>query len=105
MAGLDDEPLTHGPGRHDGMAACRLCSSTDASADHGWCAASGGLVCDSCCRRVLLGDVSGLRLPAPETDLADDAETIISACLGCERGQRWYANLMLERVTRGVGNC
>lgn len=103
MAGLDSDPLAHGPGPHDGMASCRLCSSTEAAADHDWCAASGGLVCDACCRRVLLGEVS--HLGRPVDDLADCAESIISACLACERGRRWYADQMLEHVTRGAGSC
>lgn len=105
MAGLDNEPLTHCPDRHDGMASCRLCSSTDADAGHEWCAAREGLVCDDCCRLVLCGDIGFVRPPGPSSGLAESAEVIISACLGCERGRRWYTDQLLRSFTHGAGTC
>lgn len=103
MAGLDREPLVPERGRHDGMAACRLCASTDAAADHAWCAASEGLVCDECCRHVLLGDVWRLKPLMSPDEIADRAEVIICACLACERGQRWYAEQLQAHFSGGPG--
>ena len=106
MAGLDNEPLTPERERHDGMAACRLCSSTDAIAGHAWCAASGGgLVCDECCRRVLLGDIWQARPLLAASELAERADMIISACLECERGQRWYTEQLRLHFADGNVPC
>ena len=91
MAGLDSEPIVLREERHDGMATCRLCSSTDAAAEHEWCAATRALVCGACCRRLLAGDIRRI----PTRDLDGRAGDIVSACLGCERGRRWFADQLL----------
>lgn len=104
MAGLDNEPLTPDRERHDGAAMCRLCSSTDAIAGHAWCAASGGLVCDDCCRSLLLGDARQVP-PTTASDLARRADMIISACLECERGQRWYTEQLRLHFADGNVPC
>lgn len=101
MAGLDEWPLEIGPSRHDGVAACRLCASTKPDAGHEWCAASGGLICDECCRRVLLGDISRLRPWIPASDLPRHAEEIIGSCLVCERGRRRYVEHLHMRFSNG----
>jgi hypothetical protein len=56
MAGLDTDPLPFAPPPRDGQAHCRLCATTEPDADHDWCRAASGLVCEACCHRVLLGD-------------------------------------------------
>ena len=105
MADLDGAPLERVPPRHDGLAACRLCSSSDAAADHDWCPAAEGLVCDGCCRAVLLGDDVRLRtLTATRVD-EDEAGSPVPACFGCERGHRWFAAQVRSRIGRRSEPC
>lgn len=102
MAGLDrTDPITPSA-RHDGIAACRLCSSSDADAAHEWCPAVGGLVCGACCRQILLGDA--LRLAA-EIASQEDAEALVATCRGCERGHRWFAERVHDRLAPGAIPC
>jgi hypothetical protein len=102
MAGLDTEPLEPRPEPHDGLALCRVCATPDADAGHDWCEAAGGLVCRTCCRRRLLGDVG--RMMAVSAGVAEpDEDTFgaLGACATCERGQRWFARHVLGFMTRG----
>ena len=99
MAGLDIDPLSTRPVPHDGQAHCRLCATVDPHAGHDWCPAVSGLVCDSCCHRVLLGDMGRLALAA--LDPTDDGEGA-GQCAGCERGQQWFAIHVLGHVPRGT---
>jgi hypothetical protein len=93
MAGLDTDPLrpVHRP--HDGQARCRVCTDADAAAEHEWCAAVSGLVCRSCCQRILLGDLGRLMaVAAGAVALGDDTGEDPGACASCERGGRWLAH-------------
>lgn len=102
MAGLDTDPLQTRPEPHDGQALCRVCSSADAEAGHDWCAAASGLVCRTCCQRLLLGDVG--RMMAVSMGVAepeDEDREPLGACAECERGRRWFAQHMLGFMARG----
>ena len=106
MAALDGVPLERRPPRHDGLATCRLCSSSDAAADHEWCPAAEGLVCDACCRHVLLGEDTRLyAIAATRADGDDTVENLTSACFGCDRGRRWFAQQLQDRFGRGTRPC
>jgi hypothetical protein len=105
MADLDRTPQARQTQRHDGLASCRLCASADAAADHDWCPASEGLVCAACCRRVLLGDASPLETAMADADSPEAFEALITACLGCDRAQRWYAEQIHRRFVGGPGPC
>jgi hypothetical protein len=89
MAELDALPLESTPVRHDGLAICRVCCSADAAAAHDWCLAVRGLLCDACCRRILIGEEPRMAWAT----CADDAEgaPLVDECLGCDRGHRWFA--------------
>lgn len=101
MAGLDAEPLKPRADPHDGVATCCVCTTADAEAEHDWCAATSGLVCRSCCQRLLLDDVG--RLMAISMGAAPPAETpeALGACAECERGRRWFAQHVLGYMTQG----
>ena len=105
MADLDGVPLKRVPPPHDGLAACRLCSSSDPAADHDWCLAAEGLVCDACCRRVLLGDDAPLHAIAATRVDGDDAGNLATACFRCERGHRWFAEQLQDRLGRRTEPC
>lgn len=105
MAAIDEDPLTHDPSGHDGVATCRMCASTEAAADHAWCAVSGGLVCDDCCRRVLFGDLRRLGPAAMAAILAEQGDSIIAACVGCDRGRRWYVEQLHHTFSDGSKPC
>lgn len=93
MAGLDTDPLKPAARPHDGQARCHICTDADASAEHDWCAAVGGLVCRSCCQRILLNDLGRLMAVAVGAVAADDdAAKDLGPCSECERGGRWLAH-------------
>jgi hypothetical protein len=96
MAGLDTDPLHQAPPLQDGEARCRLCATAEPEAEHDWCRAASGLVCDACCHRVLLGDLG--RIMAAAFGGADPDDSL-GACAECERGQRWFARQVLGAVT------
>jgi hypothetical protein len=108
MAALDDIPLVIVPPRHDGLATCRLCTTVEAAADHEWCPAVGGLVCERCCRRALLGEDTRLFVIAAtragDAD-ADAPEDLAAACVGCSRGRRWFEEQLREHLNPGGEPC
>ena len=94
MADLDTDPLSRTALPHDGEVRCRLCASADPTACHEWCQAISGLLCESCCQRILLGDLERLMSaamggPLPESTLR---------CAECERGQRWITGHVLSAI-------
>jgi len=106
MAGLDDIPLVIVPPRHDGLATCRLCTTVDAAADHDWCPAVGGLVCDPCCRRALLGeDMRLFVIAATRVGEVDAPEDLAAACMNCARGRRWFEEQLRDRLNPGGAPC
>ncbi len=105
MADLDQAPLERPPHRHDGLAACRLCSSVDAAAQHDWCPAREALVCDACCRRLLAGDVSRADPLVGDPDPLEAFDTLITTCIACERGRRWYAEQIQNHFGSGPEPC
>ena len=108
MAGLDNIPMVIVPPRHDGLAACRLCTTVDAAADHDWCPAVGGLVCDACCRRALLGEDTRLFVVAAARAADADADTtedLATACVECARGRRWFEEQLRDSLTRRGEPC
>jgi len=106
MAGLDETPLPMAAARHDGLASCRLCASGDAAADHDWCPAVGGLVCEACCRRALVGDDSRLyAISAARAEGTETAEDLAAACMGCARGRRWFEEQLRLRRPEGGEPC
>lgn len=99
MADLDTDPLSLTALPHDGEARCRLCASADAEARHDWCMAVSGLVCQTCCHRILLDDLGRLMSAAMGgCSSGDDALT----CAECERGQRWIAGHVLGALRHGM---
>ena len=99
MAGLDTDPLQLTPAPHDGLAHCVLCATVDPHAEHDWCRAISGLVCEACCQRVLVGDLG--RLMAAMLG-ASDAEPQFGPCAECERGTRWFARHILGHLADGT---
>lgn len=92
MAGLDTDPLRCEPAPHDGQARCRVCTDSDASAEHEWCAAVSGLVCRTCCHRILLSDLGRVMAVAlGATGPGEDSPEDLGACATCERGSLWLA--------------
>jgi hypothetical protein len=78
------------------MARCRRCATVDPGAEHDWCEAAQGLVCESCCHHVLLGNLGKLMTGSLG---ADGLERELSVCAECERGQRWFAHQVLDAAT------
>ena len=102
MAGLDTDPLDLRPDPHDGLAVCLVCATPDADAEHDWCAAESGLVCRTCCQRLLLADVGRLMAISMGVAPPEDGPDALGACADCERGRRWFADHVLGYMSRGT---
>ena len=87
MARADRQPDLEATTPWDGRARCRLCSE-DLGADHGWCTAAGGLVCDGCCEEVLGGDSSRLEHAAAASSRRIAPLEVMASCLACPRLDR-----------------
>lgn len=97
MARFDADPLQFRPALSDGPARCRVCATTAADAEHEWCPAAEALVCEECCRRILLGSVGAYIAAA----VGAGSDPTPSACADCERGQRWFAGQVLGALGTG----
>ena len=88
---------------HDGALRCALCADASPDAGHDWCPAAEGLVCETCCRRVLLGkDTRLYAIAATRVDGDDSVENLSVACFGCDRGRRWFAEQLHRRLGSGT---
>lgn len=101
MARLDAFPIARPEQPHDGEVRCGMCGSADADSAHEWCPVASRLVCDTCCHRMLVGDMSRsmaaalFGIGAPES----------GACARCERGQKWLAGEVLDAMANGEMPC
>lgn len=75
---------------YDGALRCLLCRDASPGAEHGWCPAARGMVCDSCCRRLVSGDPGKLLGNLPEDQQAIALLDMIASCADCPR--------LLERI-------
>lgn len=101
MARLDRSPMARPAEPHDGEVRCATCGSSDAEAAHEWCQLAGRLVCDSCCHRMLLGDMSR----SMASVLFGAGPVASGGCARCERGQRWLAGEVLDAMASGELPC
>ena len=101
MAGTDRTPLEPARPVYDGAALCRICTTTDAGADHAWCGAASALVCRDCCHRILQGHVA-LIVSEGIAALDEEVPENLEACARCERGHRWFAGHVAGLMNRGT---
>jgi hypothetical protein len=84
-----------GDHRFDGGLTCRLCADTRPSEENDWCRLAERVVCESCCRALMLGDE---RLRSAVAELRGEelrADDIIAECVECDR----LVQLVSESVT------
>lgn len=71
--------------RHDGALLCTMCVDTRPREDNDWCPVSGSVVCDDCCRDLMLGEERALLVASEARGHDIQPEDVISVCTSCER--------------------
>lgn len=85
MTHVADAGIGVGDHRFDGGLTCRLCADTRPSEENDWCPLAERVVCESCCRALMLGDE---RLRSAVGELRGDelkVDDIIAECVQCDR--------------------
>lgn len=95
MAKHDNTPIAHAAStQHDGAVRCGICATASSDAQHEWCPMSSSLICDSCCRRAIMGEM-GRHLSA----VFGSGDPLASPqCMRCERGRAWLAGEVLDAM-------
>jgi hypothetical protein len=85
MARHSDEHEPATAERFDGAFRCRLCPDHLPREDNDWCPAAQGVVCEDCCRALMMGDERLLEAISRRRGLDLDTPDVISNCTECER--------------------
>lgn len=75
---MDAESTSH----YDGALLCTTCADRRPREDTDWCPAIGRVVCDDCCRSLMLGEHRILKSGAEDAMTLDQ---IVVACVACPR--------------------
>lgn len=92
----DDLPQ---PERTDGALRCRLCPDPSPHPDNDWCPVTGGIVCEDCCRALMMGDPRALALASERRERQIDNDDVIAECSECARLIRLVSDRVLEGET------
>lgn len=76
--------IDRGPAR-DGAMRCALCADARPGVDHGWCAATGCLLCDGCCASLLDLEPRVLFAAVTNSSRILTADILVAACSACDR--------------------
>lgn len=85
MAHRTDKSVLPDDGPYDGGLTCRLCPDPRPSEDNEWCPIAERVVCEDCCRALMLGDDRLRRAVAELNGGARTPDDVIAACVACER--------------------
>lgn len=71
--------------RYDGAFRCRLCPDEHPRDDNDWCPVLQGVVCEDCCRSLMLGDERMREAVAHRLGHGVAAKDVIGRCTECSR--------------------
>jgi hypothetical protein len=71
--------------KHDGALLCTLCVDTRPREDNDWCPVTGSIVCEDCCRGLMMGDERVVLAAAELTGREPEPEDVLSVCTECPR--------------------
>jgi hypothetical protein len=92
----DDLPV---PERYDGAFRCTLCPDHSPREDNDWCPVAGGVVCEDCCRALMMGDDRLLEAVSVRKGHEVDPDDVIAHCMECERLVRLVSEQTFEEGT------
>ncbi len=87
------------PERFDGALRCRLCPDLSPAEDNDWCPLAAGVVCDDCCRALMMGDERLLDAVSRRRGHEIGMEQVVESCMQCER----LVRLVTETTGDGDG--
>jgi hypothetical protein len=87
-------PEREEPRQHDGVLRCRLCIHHTPGEECDWCPAIDSVICDDCCRQLMLGQMQLLVAASDAAGEALDPTEIVAECTDCPR----LVRLISERV-------
>jgi non-ribosomal peptide synthetase component F len=84
--------------RHDGAFACTLCAERQPDADNDWCPITRSVVCDDCCRELMMAEERVTMAASAEIGHPFTPEDIVAACMACPRLARLVHLQALENA-------
>ncbi len=71
--------------KYDGGLVCTLCVDTRPHEDNEWCSVAHAIVCEDCCRGLMMGDERVLMAVEEVTGQEVEPEDILEVCTQCPR--------------------
>lgn len=96
------EDILPDPERFDGAFRCRLCPDQLPSVENDWCPVAAGVVCEDCCRALMMGDARLLDAVAKRLGRGVDQQDVIERCMQCERLVRLVSETAILGESEGV---
>lgn len=88
--------------RYDGAFRCGLCLDPFPAPDNDWCPVAEGVVCEDCCRELMMGDERRLAEVSRGRDQVLESDDVIAHCAECERLIRLVSDHILDGELDGV---
>jgi hypothetical protein len=99
LAHLHDTDDGHRRDARDGALVCGLCVDRTPRIDNDWCAVTGRVVCEECCRALMIGEARALLVASEAAGRELSPEDVVSECTGCPRLIRLVTEHTLESGT------
>jgi hypothetical protein len=90
------------PDRFDGAFRCHICPDHFPREDNDWCPIARAVVCDDCCRALMMGDERAADVVALRVGHDLDGDEIIDSCMRCDRLVRLVSETATEGESEGV---
>lgn len=86
---------------HDGALHCRLCIHHSPDEECDWCPAVESVICEDCCRQLMLGQIRVMVAAADITGGAVDPTELEAECADCPRLVRLISERVLDEREPG----
>ena len=88
--------------RWDGAFRCGLCPDRIPQPDNDWCPVFEGVVCEDCCRSLMMGDERLLAEVSEAAGREITPDDVIARCTECERLIRIVSEHLLDGETEAA---
>jgi hypothetical protein len=99
MAHRHDDNEKRGRATFDGALVCGLCVDNTPRIDNDWCPVTECVMCDECCRGLMMGEGRALVVASEIAGRELTAEDVVAECTSCPRLMRLVTEHTLEGET------